>query len=193
MPVVDPFERGLDLVEQVVGVLLEPLVELAHDTSPSRCRRCDRRSRSRDRPSPRAASRRGARPGARAGAGRARSRGALRKRSRSSASLMRSPQRQRAAVCRRRASCRRARRPCRAMSDPRSARGRGAARRAHPRGACEDGVVRLPALGRRADAHLPGVAVAPDDPGRVAPGTTRSRRLVRGALTAEGYSATLES
>ena len=48
--VVDPAECVVDLLEDVLGVLLEPTVELAHEASRWRCRRCGRRCRSRDRP-----------------------------------------------------------------------------------------------------------------------------------------------
>ena len=50
--VLDPLERRVDLLDQVLGVLLEPLVELAHEQSRSRGRRDGRRGRTPDLRSP---------------------------------------------------------------------------------------------------------------------------------------------
>ncbi len=122
------------------------------------------RSRSRGRRSPRAATRRGARPGARAGAVRARPRGRRRKRVEVERSLMRSPRRPRAAVSAVARVIRRVRRPCRAKRGPATSSRSRARTSRHLASSCEDGVVRPAALGRRADPHLPGVAVAADDP-----------------------------
>ena len=167
-------------VEQVVCVLLETFVELAQVRLRGAVGDVVARADGEVAGSSRTILR-GARPGARAGVERARPRGRRGTAPRSSASLI-------ALRCGGEPMFRRSEGHAVENDDlvaRRAAETSSRSRRVTSvlRQHCEDGVVRPAALGRRADPQLPRVAVPPDDPRRVAPGTTRSRRLVRSATT----------